>query len=64
MDGVSKIWFSPHHQYYHRNIYKDIQPELTANLPLRLDFINDEYCFEKYYRRRQASELFFYRTYS
>ena len=58
MDGVSKIWFSPHHQYYHRNIYKDIQPELTANLPLRLDFINDEYCFEKYYRRRQASELF------
>jgi YesN/AraC family two-component response regulator len=57
-DGVSKIWFSPYNQYYHRTIYKDIQPELASTLPLHLDFVNDEHCFEKYYRRRKAAELF------
>jgi AraC-like DNA-binding protein len=35
-----------------------MQPELGGSLPLRLDFVNDEHCFEKYYRRRQAAELF------
>jgi AraC-like DNA-binding protein len=57
-DGVSQIWFTPVNQYYHRTIYKDIQPKLTKTLPLRLDFVNDEHCFEKYYRRREASEVF------
>lgn len=57
-DGVSHIWFTPFNKYYTRNIYKDIQPELTKRFPLRVDFANDEHCFKNYYRRREASEVF------
>lgn len=58
IDGVSQIWHTPMNQYYVREIYHDIQPELVKTLPLRLDFVNEEHCFEKYYRRREASEVF------
>ena len=58
VDGVSLIWTTPFNKYYHRVSYRDIQPELAKTLPLRLDFVNDEHCFDKYYRRRKSSEVF------
>ena len=58
LDGVSRMWHSPINQYYRRINYKELQPELTKSLPLRLDFVIDEHCFEKYYRRRESSEVF------
>jgi len=57
-DGISHIWFTPFDQYYVRDMYHELQPELSKMFPLRLDFVNDEHCFEKYYRRREASEVF------
>jgi AraC-like DNA-binding protein len=57
-DGVSNIWFTPINQYYTRTLYSDIQPELTKTFPLHLDFVNNEHCFEKYYRRRETSGVF------
>lgn len=57
-DGISYVWQTPFNQYYTRILYGDIQPELAKTLPLRLDFVNDEHCFDKYYRRRESSEVF------
>lgn len=58
IDGVSHLWFTPVNQYYTRDTYTDIQPKLSEKLPLRLDFVNDEHCYAKYYRRREASDVF------
>ena len=58
VDGVSRIWSTPFNKYYRRINYKEIQPELAKTLPLRLDFVIDEHCFDKYYRRRESSEVF------
>jgi len=58
IDGVSRIWSTPVNQYYYRTNYKDIQPGMLEAFPIHLDFAIDEHCFEKYYRRREASEVF------
>lgn len=57
-DGISHLWHTPIDQYYTREDYTDIQVGLSDTLPLHLYFINDEHCFDKYYRRREASEVF------
>ncbi len=57
-DGISKTWRTPVNQYYVRTLYDDLQPELSKTFPLRLKFVNDEHCFKKYYRHREASETF------
>ncbi len=58
MDGVSHLWFTPENQYYTRTLIHDMQPEMAKTFPLRVDFVNDEHCFEKYYRHREYSEVF------
>ena len=57
-DGISHLWFTPIDQYYTREDYGDIQVGLSDTLPLHLLWVNDEHCFDKYYRRRKASEVF------
>ena len=57
-DGVSHIWHTPVDQYYLREIYTDIQMELMKKFPLYVISVNDEHCFDKYYRHREASEVF------
>ena len=57
-DGISHTWRTPINQYYVRNIYHEVQPELSKSFPLYLKFVNDEHCFKKYYRHREASEVF------
>lgn len=57
-DGISRIWYTPYKQYYTRDIHLDMQPELAKTLPVWLNFVNDEHCFNKYYRHREASEVF------
>lgn len=57
-DGIGKIWFTANNKYYTREIYNDIQLELTETLPLRLIGVNDTHSFKKNYRRREASEVF------
>ena len=56
--GISNIWLTPDNQYYTRDIHLDMQPNLAQALPLRISFVNDEHCFKKYYRHREASEVF------
>ncbi len=58
IDGVSRIWSTPVDQYYIRTIYRDIQPSLARMFPLHLNFVNEEHCFQKYYRHRENSEVF------
>jgi AraC-like DNA-binding protein len=57
-DGIANIWFTPIDRYYTRTTYQDIQPGLAKTFPLHLDFVVEEHCFEKYYRRRESSEVF------
>jgi AraC-like DNA-binding protein len=57
-DGLSRIWHTPANQYYLREIHADIQLELMKKLPLYVILVNDEHCFEKYYRHRDASGVF------
>lgn len=57
-DGLSLIWYTPFKQYYTRDLYHDMQPELAKTLPIWLNFVNEEHCFNKYYRHREASEVF------
>ena len=58
MDGVAHIWATPTNQYYVRTLHKDLHPELTKRFPLYIISANNEQCFEKYYRRRENSEVF------
>lgn len=58
MDGISRLWYTPENKYYIREMYSDIQLELTKSFPLYVISVNDEHCFENYYRRREASEVF------
>lgn len=58
LDGVSTIWRTPCLQDNIRNIYTDFQPVLGADLPVRVNFVHEETCFERYYRRREHSEVF------
>jgi AraC-like DNA-binding protein len=57
-DGVSKIWHTPFKQDNVRDFHQDPLPEMGADLPMRIDFVHEEHCFENYYRRREHSELF------
>jgi len=58
VDGVSQLWFTPENQYYTREIYSSLQPELNRRFPLYIISTNDEHCFKNYYRRRESSEVF------
>ncbi len=39
-------------------MYEDFQSDIEANLPIRVEFVHEEHCFDKYYRRREKSEVF------
>lgn len=58
IDGVSTIWHTPSKGYHTRKYYVDPQPDADQSLPLRVNFVHEEYCFENYYRRREQSEVF------
>mgnify|MGYP000846016153 CR=1 FL=1 len=57
-DGIGKIWLTPTNKYYTQETYNDMQLELAKTLPLRLIAANDTHSSKKYYRRREASEVF------
>ena len=56
--GITQIWRNPLKQYNIRDMYEDLQSDIEANLPIRVEFVHEEHCFEKYYRRREKSEVF------
>ena len=57
-DGITQIWRNPLKQYNIRDMHEDFQSDLEFNLPIRVEFIHEEHCYEKYYRRREKSEVF------
>lgn len=57
-DGITQIWRNPLKQYNIREMYEDLQSDIEANLPIRVEFVHEEHCYEKYYRRREKSEVF------
>ncbi|MFA6816512.1 MAG: AraC family transcriptional regulator [Lentisphaeria bacterium] len=57
-DGFAHIWSTPANQYYVRTLCRDMQPELAKRLPLYIVYVNNEFCFENYYRHRIDSEVF------
>ena len=57
-DGIAKIWQPAGPKDFRREYYVDPQPEAESYLPLRVNFVHEEYCYEHYYRRREASEVF------
>jgi AraC-like DNA-binding protein len=57
-DGISKIWHTPIKQANVRESYRDTQPAMGADLPVRVDYVHEETCFEGYYRRREHSAVF------
>jgi AraC-like DNA-binding protein len=58
LDGISTNWRTPNTQDYTREYYRDSQPEMAGDLPVWVDFVNEERCFEGYYRRREHSGVF------
>ncbi len=57
-DGIVRIWRNRHDNNFIREFYIDTQPDEEQGLPLRVDFIHEEHCYENYYRRRENSEVF------
>jgi len=58
-DGISKIWRSRSaNQYNIREMYEDFQHDIEVCQPLWVEFVHEEHCFDKYYRRREKSEVF------
>ena len=57
-DGVSRMWHTPYEQDNVREFYYDLDLNMESYLPLRLSYVHEEHCFEKYYRKREHSEVF------
>lgn len=58
VDGITRIWYNPYQREFVRDYYSDRGDSEEHALPLRVDFVLEEHCFEKYYRRRENSEVF------
>jgi len=58
IDGIGRLWKPAGRDDFRREYYLDSLPETDPYLPLRVNFVHEEYCYEHYYRRREASEVF------
>ena len=58
IDGISRVWHNPNQQEFVRDCFNDRERGADEPLPLRVDFAINEHCFEKYFRRRENSEVF------
>lgn len=57
-DGLSKNWHTPFNKYLIRDFYGSYEHVPDNNLPLQILFVHEEHCFDKYYRKRENSEVF------
>ena len=57
-DGISRLWRTQQQNNFVREFYQDTNPEEEEALPLRVNFIHEEHCYENYYRQREHSEVF------
>ena len=57
-DGISKLWIPRYNDNYSREYFPDPQLESVEKLPLHLYFVNEEFCYKDYYRKRECSNVF------